>query len=106
MYGFNRDSNNYFAVGIHYVDYGKFDKRDENNVNEGSFTAKDMALHAVYAHRFTDRVTAGITFKPVYSVYESYTSFGVAFDAGVSYNSASSLFSAGLVLKNMLSRSS
>ena len=101
VYGKNFGDKNYFALGIQYIDYGIFKGTTDQNQITGEFTAKDMALYIMYARPLTQRITVGATLKPVYSVYETYTSYGVALDAGVSYNDSASLFSAGLVLKNM-----
>ncbi|OIP84244.1 MAG: hypothetical protein AUK44_03095 [Porphyromonadaceae bacterium CG2_30_38_12] len=101
MYGFSGRSNNYFAVGVQYIDYGTFDKRSELNVSEGTFTAKDMALNIVYARPISSQLTAGATLKPIFSFFEGYSSYGVAFDAGVNYNDSAHFFSAGLVLRNV-----
>ena len=101
VYGRNFGDKNFFALGIQYIDYGLFKQTTELNQITGEFTAKDMALYIMYARPLTNMITVGATIKPVYSVYETYTSFGLAADAGVSYNDSTNLFSAGLVLKNM-----
>ena len=101
MYSYNSDKKNYLAVGVQYVDYAVFQGRDELNQYTGDFTAKDMSLNLIYARPLTEKITVGVTLKPVFSVFEAYTSFGLAADAGVSYNDAKNLFSAGLVLRNM-----
>ena len=103
VYGKNFGDKNYFAIGIQYIDYGKFKYTNEANdqVGETYFTAKDMALSIMYARPLTNNITVGASLKPVYSVYETYTSYGLAADAGVSYNDSVNLFSAGLVFKNM-----
>ena len=101
VYGRNFGNKNFFALGIQYIDYGLFKQTTELNQITGEFTAKDMALYIMYARPLTSMITVGATIKPVYSVYETYTSFGLAADAGVSYNDSTNLFSAGLVLKNM-----
>jgi len=95
--------NNSFAVGIQYVDYGTFKYANElnNQVGDTYFTAKDYALSLIYSRPINDKISVGATLKPVYSVLESYTSFGVAIDAGVNYLSTSKLFSAGFVLRNL-----
>ncbi|MBN2764778.1 MAG: type IX secretion system protein PorQ [Paludibacteraceae bacterium] len=100
MYGFSVRNKNYFGVGVQYVDYGDFLQYSELNVPEGEFTAKDMALNIVYARPLTDKITVGATLKPVFSVYEVYTSFGVAMDAGISYYNPAKLFGVGFVLRN------
>lgn len=100
MYGFTLKQKNFFGVGVQYVDFGDFLQTDELNQELGSFTAKDMALSIIYARPLTDKITLGATLKPVFSVYEAYTSFGVAIDAGVSYYDPAAFFGAGLVVRN------
>ncbi|HLP04574.1 MAG TPA: type IX secretion system protein PorQ [Paludibacter sp.] len=101
MYGRTIKGNNYMAVGVQYIDYGLFDRRDETNTDLGEFTAKDVAVNIVYARLLTERITVGATLKPIFSVYERYTSYGAAMDVGVNYNNPDELFSAGLVFRNM-----
>jgi hypothetical protein len=103
VYGRTFGTKNYFAIGIQYVDYGQFKYATETNdqTDDRFFTAKDMALNIMYARPITKRITVGATFKPIYSVYELYTSYGLAMDAGVSYNDSAHFFSAGLVFRNM-----
>lgn len=101
MYGFNLKEKNLLAIGVQYIDYGMFDGRDELNVETEDFWAKDMALNIVYARPLNDKFTVGGTFKAIYSVFEKYTSYGVALDAGASYNNPKHYFSAGLVFRNL-----
>ncbi len=77
MYARNIDKKNFLAVGI------------------------DMALNIIYARPLTKNITVGATLKPIYSAFERYTSFGIALDAGISYNNPKQLFSAGFVVKNV-----
>lgn len=100
-YGHTFGKNNYMAVGIQYVDYGTFGRYNELNDSLGNFTAKDYALNIIYARPLTANITVGATLKPVYSVFEQYTSFGIAMDAGVNYKSNDDLFAAGFVLRNI-----
>jgi len=100
VYGRNFGKKNFLAFGIQYVDYGTFKETTELNQIIGEFTAKDFAISLIYARPLTRKVSVGATLKPVYSVYERYTSFGLAMDAGVSYNDSAHLFSAGLVFRN------
>lgn len=101
VFGKNFKNKHYMAFGVQYVDYGTFQEATEENQIIGEFTAKDMALYVMYAHPLTEKISVGGTFKPIYSAYERYSSFGVAIDAGVSYNDPKSFFSAGLVLRNI-----
>lgn len=101
VYGKNFNKNNYMAFGIQYIDYGDFKGMNEQNEYQGNFTAKDITISVMYARPLNEHISIGLTFKPIYSVYESYHSFGLATDVGLSYNDPESLFSAGLVFRNM-----
>ena len=101
IYGRNLGNNNYLGFGIQYVDYGIFKETTETNEFLGEFTAKDYAISLIYARPINDKISIGATLKPVYSVFERYTSYGLAMDAGVSYNNPKQLFSVGLVFRNM-----
>jgi len=103
VYGRTFGTNNYFSLGIQYIDYGQFKYTNETNSQDGDtyFTAKDMALNIAYARPITKKITVGVSIKPVYSVYETYTSYGVAMDFGANYCDSASQFSAGLVLRNI-----
>ncbi len=101
---YSRHYNNIgtFAVGMHYINYGKFDESLNNGVKTGAtFTAADYALNLIYSRNIWKNITLGINIKPIYSVYETYNSFGIAADLGASITDSTGLFSAGLVFKNM-----
>ncbi|MDR1592690.1 MAG: type IX secretion system protein PorQ [Prevotellaceae bacterium] len=100
-FGRSFGEKNHTAYGIHYFDYGKFLETTDADVQLGTFTAKDIALNIAYSRTLSKYFTVGGAFKPVYSVYERYTSFGTAFDLGISYHNDSALFSAGLVVRNI-----
>ncbi len=89
-----------FAVGAFFVDYGDWDETDIYGNTIGSFTVKEMALNLMWSHQLNERWRAGITFKPIYSVMETYQSLGLAFDLGTHYKSKDGLFTAGFVIKN------
>jgi len=99
-YGHNY-KDHYFAAGLQFVDYGKFQYADIYGNRDGStFTAKDFALYLSYAHPFGEIFTLGATLKPLYSVYERYTSFALAADLGVHVHTPDSSFHAGLCIRN------
>ena len=91
-----------FAAGMHYVNYGIFDRTDELGVSHGTFRASEYALNLIYSRSFLDSaLTAGVNVKPIFSSLEQYTSFGQAMDLGVTYYLSGSLTTFGLVLKNV-----
>lgn len=91
-----------FSAGIQYTNYGKFKEADVDGTLTGkTFSASDYALNLIYSREIWKNITGGINVKPIYSAYESYSSFGVAADLGVSYIDSSGNFNAGIVAKNM-----
>ena len=91
-----------FAAGMHYVNYGTFDRTDELGESQGTFRASEYALNLFYSRSFLDSaLTAGVNLKPIFSSLEQYNSFGLALDLGVTYHFSRSLTTVGLVLKNM-----
>lgn len=93
---------NYFAVGIHYLDFGYMPYADEQGIQTGGrFGAKDILIDAMYARQLGRCFTVGVSLKPVYSIYESYHSFALGADVGAHYQTKDSTFQMGLVLRNI-----
>ena len=101
MYGHNyRD--NYFGAAVHYLDYGKMSYADENgNLLGTTFTAKDICVNLMYARQLGPLFRVGATLKPIFSVYEQYTSFAMGADIGGHVQTADSTFQMGLALRNV-----
>ena len=96
------DKPNYFAVGIHYLDYGRMQYADEyGNLSGGSFGARDILIDVMYARQLGPMFKVGVTLKPVYSIYESYSSFALGADVGAHFQTCDSTFQMGLVLQNI-----
>ena len=101
-YSFNVEDVGSFATGIHYVNYGIFDRTDELGVSQGTFRAAEYALNLVYSRPFLDTsLFVGVNLKPIFSSFEQYTSFGLAADIGITYHMKKSLTTLGLVARNM-----
>lgn len=90
-----------FALGIQYMDYGDFTYADNFGIRGGNFQAKEYALNLIYSRKIDSFLTVGVNVKPIYTNFERYNSVGIAADIGINYFNPHSLFSAGLVLKNM-----
>lgn len=86
---------------IHYLDYGEFTETDENGNKIGTFSASDYAFNFVYARALNPRFNVGVDLKPILSIYESYTSFGLVADVGLTYRDSIGHFTAGITFKNM-----
>lgn len=90
-----------FGLGIHTINYGTFDRADEDGNLQGTFSAAEYAIQLSYTKMLSPKLRAGVSLKPIISNFEQYNSFGLAADIGLLYKSSNELFSAGLVLKNV-----
>lgn len=96
------DKPNYFAAGIHYLDYGRMRYADEfGGLAGNTFTAKDILIDIMYARQLGPMFTVGVAFKPVYSIYESYTAFALGADVGGHFQLPDSTLQIGLTLRNI-----
>lgn len=96
------DKPNYFAVGVHYLDHGKMQYADERgNLTGGTFTAKDILVDVMYARQLGKMFTVGVSLKPVYSIYETHSSFAIGADVGGHFQLKDSTLQIGLSLQNI-----
>lgn len=95
------DSIGTFAVGMHYINYGNFDEATElGELTGNTFKAAEYALNIIYANRYK-QINYGVNLKPILSSFESYQSFGIAADLGVSYVTKNRLTTFGFVARNL-----
>lgn len=90
-----------FAFGMQFVNYGKFDMRDESGQEQGWFTAGDYAAQVAWGRQLDSNFTLGANLKLIYSAYESYHSFGLAVDVAASYLNRKKDIALTLLLRNM-----
>lgn len=100
IYARNFEKAGIFAAGIQYLNYGKFYNTNEFGEILGNFHAADYAINISYAYPLK-KFNFGGTLKTIVSDYWEATSFGVAVDLGATYKDTASLFSAGMVVKNL-----
>ncbi len=89
-----------WMAALRYVDYGRM-IRAGDNLPEGEFFAKDMAMSGAYAFMLSPRWRAGANMHLVYSVLDQYTSLGMAIDLGLYYTNPEQKFCAGFAVKNL-----
>jgi hypothetical protein len=91
-----------FAAGMQFVSYGTFNRTDETAADLGTFTAGDYAFNISFAKPvgLDSMLFAGATVKAIYSHLDIYSSFGLAFDIGLNYQSKDKLSTASLVIRN------
>jgi hypothetical protein len=75
----------YFSAGIRYINYGSFEKYDENFNNIGTFSANDLAFSLGYANEYEGKLFYGVNAKIIYSNIDEFTSTGLALDLGLMY---------------------
>ena len=90
-----------WAVSGQYLDYGSMKETDENNVELGEFSAKDISLAGYFSYLLTDRVSGGITAKFISSYIADYNSIAVGVDLGLNYYDPDREWSISFVLKNL-----
>ena len=89
------------AVGLHHINYGNFIAADETGTITGDFYAADYALNLYWSKPLDSAFTFGAELKPIYSSYESYRSWGLAIDAGITYHSIKRQIAVALVVNNL-----
>ncbi|MDR0430206.1 MAG: type IX secretion system protein PorQ [Tannerellaceae bacterium] len=93
--------NSAWGVGAVFFSYGNFKQTTEENIITGNFSVKDIGVRAFYSRDLSERWRGGLSLNFLYASLESYTSLGLAVDAGLSYYHSESEFSFGIVLKNI-----
>jgi len=90
-----------FALGIHYINYGKFDEATElGQLTGNTFKAAEYALYLIYSNSYK-RLNYGASLKPILSSFESYQSVGLAADVGINIASKSKSTNVSLVARNI-----
>ena len=89
-----------FALGLNYINYGKFVAADRVGNITGEFRAAEYSFNMIYSRALDSLFRIGVNVKPVYSMLESYHSFGLLTDIGLTFTNREKLFSAGLVFRN------
>jgi len=100
-YALKLNSKGMLGISVFGINYGQFDQADESGVISGTFGGSDFALAVTYSYRIDSCFSVGVSFKPIYSHLERYSSLGLASDIGAHYLSKNALFAAGITLRNM-----
>jgi hypothetical protein len=89
------------AVSAQYINYGTMKQVDENNVQTGDFSAKDIALAGYFSYMLTDRLAGGIAAKFITSYIGDYNSIAMGVDLGLNYYDDEREWSLSLVVRNL-----
>ena len=100
---FNKIIKEKATIGImaQFMDYGKMKEVDENNVQNGEFSAKDIALAGALSYQLGKNIVGGITARFITSYIGNYNAFAMGVDLGVNYYDPEKEWSASAVVKNL-----
>lgn len=90
-----------WGVAAQYMDYGKIKETTVENIQMGTFSAKDIAIAASLSYLLSDKFSGGITARFISSHIASYNSAAVAFDLGANYFDEEKGWSLSAVAKNL-----
>ena len=87
-------------AGLQFVNYGEFKLTNSLGVVEGDFKVKDIALTIGGSKDLYERLRLGANVRVINSQYESYTSWGLTFDAAALFHVDDKNTVLTLVIKN------
>ncbi len=89
------------ALTAQVFDYDDMDETDEDGNILGTFSAKDIAISALYSYTMGEHWVGGATGRFITSKYADYSSTALSVDLGAHYNDDDHGFAFGAVLKNI-----
>ena len=90
-----------WGVSAQYMDYGSIKETTVDNIQTGTFSAKDIALSGSFAYMLGNRISGGISARFISSSIGSYSSAAVSFDLGLNYIYEEKGWSVSAVAKNL-----
>lgn len=90
-----------WAVSAQYMNYGSMKETTIDNIEQGSFSAKDIAVAGTFAYLLSNRWSGGVTLRFVSSSIAGYNSIGIASDLGLNYFDEERGWSISAVAKNL-----
>ncbi|MDR1005257.1 MAG: type IX secretion system protein PorQ [Bacteroidales bacterium] len=89
-----------FGFGLQYLDYGSFTSTEANGYITSKFYVSDYVFNISWGRQLDENVFIGASAKPIFSQYESYSAFALAFDIAATYISSNRSWGATLMIKN------
>lgn len=90
-----------WAVSAQYIDYGKMKQTDENNIEMGEFSAKDIALAGHFSYMLARNLAGGISARFITSYIGDYNSIAMGVDLGLNYYDSEEEWSVSAVARNL-----
>lgn len=89
------------GFGLQYINYGNFQSTEPNGDITGTFHANEFVFTFGWGMQIEKNIYLGATVKPLFSQYERYSSFSIAFDIATTYVSPSKMWQVAMILKNI-----
>ena len=90
-----------WGVSAQYMDYGSMKETTIDNIEVGTFSAKDIAIAGTFAYLLGNRWSGGITLRVISSSIAGYNSMAIATDLGLNYLDDERGWSISAVAKNL-----
>jgi len=90
-----------WGVSAQYMDYGTMKEMTPDNIQTGTFSAKDIMVGGTFAYTLTDKLAGGVTGKFITSAIGGYNSVAVGVDLGLNYYSPENELSISAVARNL-----
>lgn len=101
-YGFHPTKSKFaFAGTLQYFGYGTSERLDGLGNTLGTFSSNEYALTLGASYKVDSLWRVGLNLKNLYSVFDTYYSYGLAIDAAATYHQPRTNFTASFVLKNV-----
>lgn len=84
-----------------FMNYGNMKQVDENNVQTGEFSAKDIVVAGALSYQLGKNIVGGITARFINSYIGDYSSIAMAVDLGANYYDPEHEWSISAVVKNL-----
>lgn len=89
------------GIAFQHIGYGDIDATDQWGASLGTKSSNENAILLTYSKMLAPNLSAGATFKPVWSNLTGYSSFGICMDFGLSFRSTDRRISAALAINNV-----
>lgn len=90
-----------WGVMAQYLDYGEMKQTTPDNIQTGTFSAKDIMIGGTFSYLLSNKICGGVSAKFISSSIAGYNSIGVGVDLGVNYYDPDHDLSLSLVAKNL-----
>jgi len=80
QFGRTFDKLGSFVGTMQFVNYGTFTRMTNQEINQGTFGANELALNIGWGRRLDSSFSIGANFKGIYSSFDSYSASGLAVD--------------------------